>query len=69
MLWTELNGESDLCGLLLLIPEQANRLLDSRFLELNSGFQSPGLRVPQAKFHRSGILITYHGARQLTQSE
>ena len=28
----------------------------------DSGFQSPGLRVPQAKFHRSGILITYHGA-------
>ena len=49
VLWTKLNGEYALCGLLILIPEQADRLRDSSFLELNSGFQCPGFRVPQAK--------------------
>ena len=28
----------------------SNRLWDSRFLELESGFQNSGLRIPQAKF-------------------
>ena len=45
--------DSNLCQWKL--DSGSQNLRDSRFLELYSGFQNPGLRIPQASFPDSGF--------------
>lgn len=42
-----------------------NHWRDSRLLKLNSGFQSPGFRIPQAKISRTPNPDSLHEAKRM----